>query len=281
VVHAAWSPDAELLALVSGHGQLLLMNKVRPCMRHVSAEFMHDTRERALRSLQDWDVISETGLFNVIDNPVPSRATFEEDVPEVICMDAGSVSISWRGDGKFFGTVSSARTGTTLARPSCVWPSLEHLLAPISCSTTLLSPVRQEARVRPQVRRVWFAYGRGRRERCMPWASMLQACSTCLLGSPMAATFMDPPCSRMVGSACCSLSAMGSSMAALTFPAQACPLPHAQHRWSLRKAAPPACSVLECLRASCCQGTCDVGAILQALSQAWPGVLIQSAWRSS
>lgn len=28
VAAAAWSPDAELLALVSEHGQLLLMNKV-------------------------------------------------------------------------------------------------------------------------------------------------------------------------------------------------------------------------------------------------------------
>ncbi|EIE25950.1 IKI3-domain-containing protein [Coccomyxa subellipsoidea C-169] len=86
VAAARWSPDGEVLSLVSGQGQLLLMNK-------------------------DWDTIAETWLFGSIENPIPARPLAAEAIPDSVWLGSDDVSLHWRGDGKFFATASRAQTG--------------------------------------------------------------------------------------------------------------------------------------------------------------------------
>ncbi|BDA44195.1 Elongator complex protein 1 [Coccomyxa sp. Obi] len=86
VASARWSPDGEVLSLVSGQGQLLLMNK-------------------------DWEVIWEAWLFSSIENPTPARPLPVEDIPDIVCLDPQDIDLTWRGDGKYFATASRAQTG--------------------------------------------------------------------------------------------------------------------------------------------------------------------------
>ncbi|KAK9915662.1 hypothetical protein WJX75_002381 [Coccomyxa subellipsoidea] len=86
VASAQWSPDGEVLVLVSGQGQLLLMNK-------------------------DWDVISETWLFGVVENPIPARPLSSEAIPNSVSIGPEDINLSWRGDGKYFASVSRAQKG--------------------------------------------------------------------------------------------------------------------------------------------------------------------------
>jgi len=90
----AWSPDGEMVALVGGYGQCLLMSS-------------------------SWDVLMETHVFRVdCTNPQPTAAP-EVDAIEVCdledpkawfvmhgALSQGDASISWRGDCKYFTTVA-------------------------------------------------------------------------------------------------------------------------------------------------------------------------------
>eukprot|EP00803_Ostreobium_quekettii_P007811 evm.model.scf_2610.1 EVM.evm.TU.scf_2610.1 scf_2610:2799-4464(-) len=66
---AAWSPDGEILALVSGQGNLLLMN-------------------------MEWEVLSEVCLHQAMSLSVVG----EENGSTVV----SNVAVSWRGDGQYF-----------------------------------------------------------------------------------------------------------------------------------------------------------------------------------
>ncbi|CAK0773220.1 hypothetical protein CVIRNUC_004042 [Coccomyxa viridis] len=78
---AVWSPDGNLLCLVSLQGQLLLMNK-------------------------SWDVVEETWLFESIEQPVPARTTAWESIPDEVRLRADDLHISWRVDSKYLATSS-------------------------------------------------------------------------------------------------------------------------------------------------------------------------------
>ncbi|KAL4420046.1 hypothetical protein ABPG77_007485 [Micractinium sp. CCAP 211/92] len=82
---AAWSPDGELLALVTCTAQLLLMNK-------------------------DWELLSEVPLLQQGGTggaalPARPAADATADHPQA-ALSPDSVSITWRGDGLFFATTS-------------------------------------------------------------------------------------------------------------------------------------------------------------------------------
>ncbi|CAL5218701.1 g412 [Coccomyxa viridis] len=83
---AQWSPDGNLLCLVSATGQLLLMNK-------------------------KWDVVEETWLFEGVEQPIPARQMPIENLPEEVHLTAEDLHISWRGDSKYFATSSRAAAG--------------------------------------------------------------------------------------------------------------------------------------------------------------------------
>ena len=83
VAVAGWSPDGELLAVVTGLGQLVLMTP-------------------------DWDVVWEGTVSN--NEPVFPQPTAPPDTDcvvspsEVSHLHSSNCSISWRGDGKYFAT---------------------------------------------------------------------------------------------------------------------------------------------------------------------------------
>ncbi|KAJ4830409.1 putative elongator complex protein 1 [Turnera subulata] len=78
VVRIAPSPDGDLLAIVSGFGQVLVMTP-------------------------DWDLLYE---FSLDEDPL--------DVSDPACM--AGYSISWRGDGKYFATLSEDNNSSSLPR---------------------------------------------------------------------------------------------------------------------------------------------------------------------
>lgn len=61
--------------------------------------------------VQDWEVISETWLFGVIENPILPRQLPTEIVPDEVSLGSQDVDISWRGDGKYFASISRADPG--------------------------------------------------------------------------------------------------------------------------------------------------------------------------
>ena len=71
--------------------------------------------------LQSWDVIEETWLFEIMEQPVPARQMPAETKPEDVALAPGDVHISWRGDSKFFATCSRAFAGaiTATSTSSC------------------------------------------------------------------------------------------------------------------------------------------------------------------
>ncbi|CAD7702171.1 unnamed protein product [Ostreobium quekettii] len=86
---AAWSPDGEILALVSGQGNLLLMN-------------------------MEWEVLSEVCLHQAMSLSVVG----EENGSTVV----SNVAVSWRGDGQYFavlGELNAMRTLSIWERESC------------------------------------------------------------------------------------------------------------------------------------------------------------------
>lgn len=75
--------------------------------------------------MQDWDVISETWLFGVVENPIPARPLSTEAIPNSVSIGPEDINLSWRGDGKYFASVSRAQTGTCKAESmsiACIRP---------------------------------------------------------------------------------------------------------------------------------------------------------------
>ena len=115
---AEWSPDGELLSLVSGRGQLLLMNKVAAggqglCTWRSQPRTVHGI----VAAAQVWEVIAETWLFATDEHPVPSRPLTAESLPEEVSLGPADVRITWRGDGKFFATCSRPSAGEPAPAP--------------------------------------------------------------------------------------------------------------------------------------------------------------------
>lgn len=75
------SPDGDLLAVVTGFGQILVMT-------------------------HDWDLLYETSI---------------EDPTEEIDVGQLGTSISWRGDGKYFATISKAHDSVTMNKKIKIW----------------------------------------------------------------------------------------------------------------------------------------------------------------
>ena len=68
--------------------------------------------------LQTWDVIEETWLFEIMEQPVPARQMPAETKREDVALAPCDVHISWRGDSKFFATCSRAIAGAITATSS-------------------------------------------------------------------------------------------------------------------------------------------------------------------
>ena len=62
-------------------------------------------------ALQSWDVVEETWLFESIAQPVPARATAQENIPDEVLLTAEDLHISWRGDSKYLATSSRSAPG--------------------------------------------------------------------------------------------------------------------------------------------------------------------------
>ncbi|DBA88250.1 hypothetical protein WJX77_011440 [Trebouxia sp. C0004] len=86
IICSAWSPDQEFLAICTGSRQLVLMNK-------------------------EWEVLAEDSV-DAVHEP-------EDDIPSELNVSNGA-SITWRGDGKYFATVS-APAGSDVASSLRVW----------------------------------------------------------------------------------------------------------------------------------------------------------------
>ena len=67
--------------------------------------------EAMQRALQSWDVVEETWLFEGIEQPVPARATAQENIPYEVLLTAEDLHISWRGDSKYLATSSRSVPG--------------------------------------------------------------------------------------------------------------------------------------------------------------------------
>ena len=91
---AEWSPGGEALALAGGAGQLLLMSA-------------------------DWELLGEVPLLSYRDDTPANAAASAAAAAQLrglggsgcddgaeVCLAPGNVAITWRGDGKFFATVS-------------------------------------------------------------------------------------------------------------------------------------------------------------------------------
>ncbi|KAF7811336.1 elongator complex protein 1 isoform X1 [Senna tora] len=88
------SPDGELLGIITGLGQILVMT-------------------------HDWDLLYETALADVPEG---------FDVNEIFQPDKFEYNVSWRGDGKFFATMSDVCNSTTLLKELKVWERDSGLL---------------------------------------------------------------------------------------------------------------------------------------------------------
>ena len=64
-------------------------------------------------------MISETCLFGVIENPIPARPLPTEAIPDSVSIGPEDIDLSWRGDGKYFASVSRAQTGRCEAELTC------------------------------------------------------------------------------------------------------------------------------------------------------------------
>ena len=64
-----------------------------------------------LCALQSWDVVEEKWLFESIEQPVPARATAQENIPHEVLLTADDLHISWRGDSKYLATSSRSAPG--------------------------------------------------------------------------------------------------------------------------------------------------------------------------
>ena len=62
-------------------------------------------------ALQSWDVVEETWLFESIEQPVPARATAQENIPDKVLLTAEDLHITWRGDSKYLATSSRSAPG--------------------------------------------------------------------------------------------------------------------------------------------------------------------------
>ena len=89
VVAAAWSPDGESLAVLSGTGQLLLMTAT-------------------------WDLLWETSVINNAPAfPQPTATPGQEPLPgDEIQLTNEIASLSWRGDGKYLATCTEDIPGS-------------------------------------------------------------------------------------------------------------------------------------------------------------------------
>lgn len=102
------SPDGDLLAILSGSGQILVMT-------------------------QDWDLLYETALE---DLP-------EDDVNHVCDPQLSNIesSIAWRGDGKYFVTLSRGLDSTSLLKRLKVWERHSGELHAVSESKSFMGSV--------------------------------------------------------------------------------------------------------------------------------------------
>lgn len=146
---AAWSPDGELLVLVTGTAQLLLMNKVRqyggggrgagvegrvlvelcmtrghapqPCTMPCAGSCMNRiwlaghnlTKWHPAFALcsQNWELLAEVPLLQHKEVAGPADPAPEQP-PQLV---PGSVCVTWRGDGRYFATASLDGPGASSA----------------------------------------------------------------------------------------------------------------------------------------------------------------------
>ncbi|XP_057768929.1 LOW QUALITY PROTEIN: elongator complex protein 1 [Salvia miltiorrhiza] len=95
------SPDGDLLAILTGFGQILVMNL-------------------------DWDLLYEMPLDDLPEGvDVPDGSSFSID-----CLH--EASISWRGDGKFFASLSKAHDSLSLLKKLKVWDRDSGVLHSVS-----------------------------------------------------------------------------------------------------------------------------------------------------
>lgn len=121
----AWSPDGEVLALVSASALLLLMNKVRPAPLSFSAvsssagTLSYDvctpspTPAPNRPASQHWELLAEVPLLQHRGEGGGPASAAEPDPQQPLA--PGSVAITWRGDGRYFATASLDAPGAPSA----------------------------------------------------------------------------------------------------------------------------------------------------------------------
>ncbi|KAK9834184.1 hypothetical protein WJX81_006434 [Elliptochloris bilobata] len=120
IVAAEWSPEGEVLALISGHAQLLLMNK-------------------------DWEVLAEAELLQTVNQPVPARPLTAEKVPADVRLAPGDGSIAWRGDARYLAT--NTRIAPGAPRVVRIWDREAGALHAVAGEGRLSDPGSGGARV--------------------------------------------------------------------------------------------------------------------------------------
>ena len=126
VAGMAWSPDGEMVVVVGGYGQCLLMTA-------------------------DWDVLMESPVYSIECSDPQPTASPEEDVMELlgcssvegeqrkVLLRQEDVSISWRGDCKYFSTV--VRIGENAPGRIRVWDVEGQVLHAIGEQSPCALPV--------------------------------------------------------------------------------------------------------------------------------------------
>ena len=126
IVYSAWSPDEEILTLCTAARQVVLMSKVLAFIVSLLPSLMHS--EHSMHHMQEWDVLAEEPLDSVLEPESDSNPNPEDNLSDAC--------ITWRGDGKYFATVSAPGQGQRFLQ---LRNKLQHLIS----FAYLLASVRQ------------------------------------------------------------------------------------------------------------------------------------------
>jgi elongator complex protein 1 len=103
---AAWSPDGELLVLVTGSGSLLMMSKSWELLSEVRL-LQHKQQPlsatEAAAAVVAGHSVAADGTAGTVDHSKLAEGSAEGQAP---LLSPESVSVTWRGDGRYFATAS-------------------------------------------------------------------------------------------------------------------------------------------------------------------------------